>query len=90
MERKELIDVETSDRDFDELMIQEYPGQLFEKNRMIRYAQGKKVYCFYGLDKRDFDRFLQEQEKSKKLDYKTRRFLGFPNESCELEGLSMN
>ena len=86
--KEDLIDVETINRDFDELMLQEYPGKLFEQNRRIKRKGDKRFFCYIGLEKRQFEEFASRYKG--KFAYKTRQFLGFPSESDKMEGVSMN
>ena len=88
-ERKEdLVTVETPDRDFDELILQEYPGRIFEKNRKVRVTGNKKSYCYYGLKRKEFEEFVSS--KPDVFSYKFHRFIGYPSETDKMKGVSMN
>lgn len=88
-ERKDdLVTVETPDRDFDELILQEYPGRIFEKNRKVRTLGNKKSYCYYGLSRKEFEDFVSS--KPDIFSYKFHKFIGYPNEIDKMKGVSLN
>lgn len=81
-----LISLETEDRDLDELILQSYPGRLFEKNRRLSYVGGKRYFCYYGLDAEMFGLFAA---KNHKVDgFKIHQFLGYP--CYDKKGISLN
>jgi hypothetical protein len=54
------IDFETEDRDFDELILTEYPGKLFEQNRWVEKLEAKRIYHYFGLDKAIFEKWAKK------------------------------
>jgi hypothetical protein len=88
MTREDRISIETPDIDFDELMLQEYPGRIFEKNRKVRKRGDSKLFCYYGLKQNEFNEFISKYKG--KFAYKTHQFLGFPNEIDAMKGVSIN
>jgi hypothetical protein len=85
---KDLVSIETPDRDLDELMLQEYPGRIFEKNRKVRTIGNKKSYCYYGIEKREFEKFISS--KPDIFSYRFHKFIGYPSETDKMKGVSMN
>jgi hypothetical protein len=82
------MDIETEDRNMDELMLQEYPGRIFEKNRKVRLKGTKRIYCYFGLQRDKFEEFVSKYKG--RFSYKIHKFLGFPSESDKMEGVSLN
>ena len=56
-----LVDLSTTERDLEDLMLSEYP-EILKGEQIVKSREGKnKVYCFLGLDYRVLTEFLIQQ-----------------------------
>ena len=87
-EKQELISLQTRDRNFDELLLQEYPGKIFQRNRMVVKDGKKRNYHYFGLEKNTFQKFIASQPDI--YEYQVKPFLGCPEEVDGLRGVNLN
>lgn len=56
---EKLVDLITTDKELEEIMLVEYPGKITEeKYCKINKEAGKKEYCFLNLNYSQLSRFL--------------------------------
>ena len=74
-----IVDLITSERDLEGLMLSEYPGKIF-RNQIAELGEGKnKTYSFIGLDYNELTAFLMnffdDEYEFKIFEHKTKRLI---------------
>jgi len=72
-----LVDLYTTERDLEGLMLEEYPGLLFDNQIGVMRLEQGKIYGFLGLNYKELTKFLTEFSGHKFviIEHATERFI---------------